>query len=105
MGNLFAASDSRGFCLSKAKEWKEVLHQKNLEDIGVIQGYSEVSSHEVKTLRPEMDHVTETYTFFVDAENDEGDTWTWLYGVTVEGWYGAQGWDCYVVAANYGGLL
>lgn len=95
------------FCFEKAKEWQSLLHQKNLADIGTIQGYSEEQSHRVVSVRHEMDNATETYYFFVDAQNDEGNSWTWGYRVVVEAWLGGDGkaWLCSVLKAEYRGVL
>jgi hypothetical protein len=100
-------ASGEGFCSAKAKEWQQFLHQKVLEEVGVIQGYSEDTSYKLSTIRHAMDNATETYNFFVDAQNDENDTWTWGYKVVIEAWLGADGkpWLCSVLKANYKGVL
>ena len=105
--SISSFAGEKGFCLSKANEWQKFLHQKVLDDVGVIQGYSEDTSYKLSSIRHEMDNATETYDFFVDAENDEQDTWTWGYQVVIEAWLGADGkpWLCSVLKANYKGVL
>lgn len=101
------AQASKSFCYKKAEDWMNVLHQRVLEDTGVIQGYHESMSYEVKTKRHAMDNLTETYTFTVDAQNDEGDTWAWVYKVEVEVWLKAGGTPryCDVMKARFEGAL
>lgn len=96
-----------GFCQTKAESWMKVMHHKVLDDMGVIQGYNESISYKLKTVRHDMDNLDEDYVFFVDAENDEGDQWTWKYSVKMSVWLNAGGTAryCDVLEANYLGAL
>ena len=103
--SAFAGEDA--FCMAKAKEWQALLHEKILDDIGVIQGYYEDTTHQVTTVRHDIDNLTEIVQFYVQAENDEGDTWTWGYKVVLEVWLDAGGkpWICQVLNAEYQGVV
>jgi|GEM_PF-3296802 len=103
----FTHAQENAFCQKKAESWMKVLHTLVLEDVGVIQGYSEDISFELNTVRHDMDNLDEEYVFFVDAENDEGEQWTWKYSVKVNVWLNAGGVAryCDVLNASYLGVL
>lgn len=100
-------ANNEPFCLEKAKEWQQLLHQKRLSDAGHIQGYVENTRYEFKTFRHDMDNFTETVEFFVNAQNVYGSTWTWVYEVTIDTWIGGNGqaWVCDVLKAQYKGAF
>jgi len=99
-------SETQGKCQKQATSWKDILHTKVLDDLGVVQGYYEDTSITLATEIKDMDYRVETYKYIVDAENDEGDTWAYTYTVVVDVWLNAGGSAAYcdVMKASYDGV-
>ena len=108
--NLASAADGsqsdhadlgKEFCTEQAESYVKVFNDKHLKEIGPIQGYSEDISFEYSQDIVAMDNRLETYEFFVNGNNDEGDWWVSKYVVVMDAWLNAGGTASYCDLQNF----